>query len=35
MLHWQMVILRVVSQNLGEIETEIRDHLGEINVPLK
>lgn len=26
--------IEVVSQNLGEIETEIRDHLGEINVPL-
>ena len=26
--------LELVSQNLGEIETEIRDQLGEINVPL-
>ncbi|HEX7142157.1 MAG TPA: hypothetical protein VF222_06740 [Nitrososphaeraceae archaeon] len=26
--------LELVSQNLGEIETEIRDQLSEINVPL-
>ncbi|MGH9980270.1 MAG: hypothetical protein ACRD6U_01805 [Nitrososphaeraceae archaeon] len=26
--------LELVSQSLGEIETEVRDQLGEINVPL-
>ena len=26
--------IELVSQNLGEIEAEVRDQLGEINVPL-